>query len=192
MIENCGIDRRRTITLMAAVVAGLTGRLPGAETAEAAKPGKDKNRKSSKGKGSSKDKSSKKKKQSSGKGGSGNDVVKEAQKFKGAKYVWGGASPKGFDCSGFTWYVYDKAAGIDISRTVTDQFKVGKLVKNGSWKAGDLVFFKNTAEKGLSHCGIYISGNTFIHAENEKTGVVISGLDSGYYKDHYAGARRIV
>lgn len=192
MTENCMIDRRRTIALLAVGIAGLTGRLQGSETAEAAKPGKDKNRKSGKDKGSDKDKSSKKKTQSSGNGGSGNDVVKEAQKYKGAKYVWGGASPKGFDCSGFTWYVYDKAIGIDISRSVTEQFKVGKSVKNGSWKAGDIVFFKNTAEKGISHCGIYISGNKFIHAENEKTGVVISILDSGYYKDHYAGARRIL
>ena len=60
------------------------------------------------------------------------------------------------------------------------------------WKPGDIVFFKNTGEKGLSHCGIFIKKNKFIHAENEKTGVVISTLSSGYYKDHYAGARRIV
>ncbi len=191
MTDRWVIDRRRSIALLGAFVVGVGSRIAGIDTADAAKSGKRKSKKSGKDKRAGKDKSSKKKNQSSG-GGSGNDVVKEAQKYKGAKYVWGGASPKGFDCSGFTWYVYDKAAGIDISRTVTDQFKVGKSVKNGSWKAGDLVFFKNTAEKGLSHCGIYISGNKFIHAENEKTGVVISVLDSGYYKDHYAGARRIL
>ena len=122
----------------------------------------------------------------------GNEVVRVAKKYKGARYKAGGASPKGFDCSGFTWYVYKKATGKDITRGVEEQWKHGRSVGRGKWRPGDLVFFENTFERGLSHVGIYISGADFIHAENEKTGVVISTFGDGYYKDHYAGARRIV
>lgn len=81
-------------------------------------------------------------------GGSARDVVRTAQKYKGAKYKWGGASPKGF-----TWYVYNKATGMDITRSVTGQWKHGKSVGRGDWKPGDIVFFKNTFERGLSHNG---------------------------------------
>ena len=123
---------------------------------------------------------------------SGNEVVRVAQKYKGSRYVWGGASPKGFDCSGFTWYVYQKATGMDITRGVEEQWQLGRSVGRGDWEAGDIVFFENTFERGLSHNGIYIGGNEFIHAENEQTGVIISTLDSDYYSDHYAGARRFL
>jgi cell wall-associated NlpC family hydrolase len=124
--------------------------------------------------------------------GNGKDVVKVAKKHKGDRYVWGGESPKGFDCSGFTWYCYRKAAGMDIGRTVTAQWKEGKKVDKNEREPGDIVFFENTFERGLSHNGIYIGGDKFIHAENERTGVVISRLSSDYYSKHYAGARRLV
>jgi cell wall-associated NlpC family hydrolase len=149
-----------------------------------------KKKKSKSGKKDKKKKTSRSK-QNSGKG-SGSDIVKEAQKYKGTRYVSGGQSPKGFDCSGFTWYVYNKVTGMDITRTVKTQAKQGKSVGNGSWQAGDILIFRNTAGKGLTHCGIYMSGNKFIHAENENTGVVISTFDDGYYKDHYSGARRLI
>jgi cell wall-associated NlpC family hydrolase len=119
-------------------------------------------------------------------------VVHVAQKYKGAKYVWGGSSPKGFDCSGFTWYVYKKAAGMDITHGVEERWQLGHSVGRGEWQPGDIVFFENTFERGLSHVGIFSSGDEFIHAENEQTGVVISSLDSGYYSQHYAGARRLL
>jgi cell wall-associated NlpC family hydrolase len=124
--------------------------------------------------------------------GNGRAVVRVAKKYKGARYKSGGASPKGFDCSGFTWYVYKKATGKEITRGVDEQWKHGRSVGRGKWRPGDLVFFENTFERGLSHVGIYISGDDFIHAENEKTGVVISSLDSDYYRKHYAGARRLL
>jgi cell wall-associated NlpC family hydrolase len=123
---------------------------------------------------------------------SGREVVRVAKKYEGARYKSGGASPKGFDCSGFTWYVYKKATGKDISRGVEEQWKHGRSVGRGKWSPGDLVFFENTFERGLSHVGIFFKGNDFIHAENERTGVVISSLDSDYYSKHYAGARRLV
>ena len=146
---------------------------------------------------SKKKKKSKRKKRNDGKSGSstgssGDEVVRVAQKYNGAKYTAGGASPKGFDCSGFTWYVYNEAAGMDITRGVEEQWQLGRSVSHGSWKPGDLVFFENTFERGLSHVGIYIKGSDFIHAENEQNGVVISSLDSEYYSKHYAGARRLL
>lgn len=172
MFDEAVLDRRRAIALAAALALGTGRSLVGWETGDAAK----------------------RKKKGKNKKSSGKKIVKFAQKYKGSRYVWGGTSPKGFDCSGFTWYVFKNAAGVDIGRVVKDQSKRGKKVSRGKWKPGDIVFFKNTikGEKGLTHCGIYIKKNTFIHAENEKTGVVISNLSSGYYKDHYAGARRIV
>jgi cell wall-associated NlpC family hydrolase len=133
-----------------------------------------------------------KRKKKQGSSGSGREVVRVAQKYEGARYTWGGASPKGFDCSGFTWYVYQKATGMDITRGVDGQWGFGRSVGHGDWKPGDLVFFRNTFKRGLSHVGIYVSGNKIIHAENEQTGVVVSSLDSEYYSQHYAGARRLL
>jgi cell wall-associated NlpC family hydrolase len=124
--------------------------------------------------------------------GSGREVVRVARRYKGARYKSGGASPKGFDCSGFTWYVYKKATDKDITRGVEEQWHHGRSVARGKWQPGDLVFFKNTFERGLSHVGIFIRKDKFIHAENEKTGVVISSLESEYYSKHYAGARRLL
>jgi cell wall-associated NlpC family hydrolase len=122
----------------------------------------------------------------------GHRIARKALQYKGDRYVSGGSSPKqGFDCSGLTWYVFNKVAKIDIGRTVTAQWKQGKSVKKGKWKPGDLVFFRDTAENGLSHVGICIGGGKFVHAENEKTGVVVTPLDSDYYVKHYAGARRL-
>ena len=71
------------------------------------------------------------------------------------------------------------------------QWDKGKNVKKSKLKPGDLVFFKNTDGKGLTHVGICLGGGKFIHAENEKTGVVVTPLSSSYYTDHWAGARRI-
>ena len=158
------------------------------ESADAAK----KRKKTEDGKKGKKGKDRQKGKASEVASSSGKDVVRVAQKYKGSKYTWGGASPKGFDCSGFTWYVYHEATGMDITRGVDEQWRLGHSVRHGDWQAGDIVFFKNTFERGLSHCGIYIGGNEFIHAENEQTGVIVSTLDSDYYSDHYAGARRLL
>ncbi|HEU5430284.1 MAG TPA: C40 family peptidase [Thermomicrobiales bacterium] len=122
----------------------------------------------------------------------GRRIARKAMRYKGDRYVSGGSSPKqGFDCSGLTWYVFQKVANRDIGRTVKAQWRQGRNVKKGKWKPGDLVFFKNTAENGLSHVGIFIGGGKFVHAENEKTGVVVTPINSSYYTQHYAGARRL-
>jgi cell wall-associated NlpC family hydrolase len=183
--RNDVLTRRRALGLGGTLGVGLLTALETVPDLSAKKKKKKKN-------SSRKDKKNKSKsKQKSGKG-TGKDIVREAQKYKGTRYVYAGDSPKGFDCSGFTWYVYNKVTGMDITRTVKSQAKQGKSVSNGSWQAGDILIFRNTAGKGLTHCGIYISGDKFIHAENEKTGVVISTFGDGYYKDHYDGARRLV
>ncbi|MFT4036749.1 MAG: NlpC/P60 family protein [Thermomicrobiales bacterium] len=183
------IDRRQLLTLGTGAGLAWLGVAGVSELAEAGK--KKKSKRKGKGKKKNKGKNKKNKKQNAGKG-NGSAIVKEAQKYKGTRYVSGGESPKGFDCSGFTWYVYNKVTGMDITRTVDSQAKQGKSVSNGSWQAGDILIFKNTNGKGLTHCGIFISGDKFIHAENEKTGVVISTFSDGYYKDHYSGARRLL
>lgn len=123
---------------------------------------------------------------------SGPQVVRVAKKYKGATYKWGGASPRGFDCSGFIWYVCKKATGKSITRGVNEQSKHGRSVSRDKWRPGNLVFFENMFERGLSHVGIYIKGDDFNQAENERTGVVISSLSSDYFSKHYAGARRFL
>jgi cell wall-associated NlpC family hydrolase len=182
-----GLLSRRALLLGGALGLGL---LAANETSPLVSAKKNKKKRNKKKSGKKKKKRSSKSKQKGG--GTGKDIVREAKKHKGTRYVYGGSSPKGFDCSGFTWYVYNKVTGMDITRTVKSQSKQGKSVSKGSWKAGDILIFRNTAGKGLTHCGIYISGDKFIHAENEKTGVVISNFGDGYYKDHYAGARRLI
>jgi cell wall-associated NlpC family hydrolase len=157
--------RRDAVSLAILVALGLTTTDAGRQLADAAKKAK----KDKKKKGKKKDRG----KTKEGASSSGREVVRVAQKYKGAKYTWGGASPKGFDCSGFTWYCYNKAAGMDITRGVDEQWQLGRAVGHGEWQPGDLLFFENTFERGLSHVGIYMSGNEFIHAENEQTGVVI-------------------
>jgi cell wall-associated NlpC family hydrolase len=173
--------RRRDAILAIVTALALTATDAGSRLAAAAKKEKSKKRK---------DKGERKKKQDAS--SSGREVVRVAQKYKGARYTWGGDSPRGFDCSGFTWYVYKKAAGMDITHGVEEQWRFGRSVGRGEWKPGDIVFFENTFERGLSHVGIFMNGDKFIHAENEQTGVIISSLESEYYTKHYAGARRLL
>ena len=116
---------------------------------------------------------------------SGSSVVSYAKQFLGCKYVYGGTSQSGFDCSGFTQYVY-KHFGVNLNRTAAAQYSNGKSVT--SLQAGDLVMF---GKSGINHVGIYIGGNTFIHAANKSQGVRTDSMSTGYYKTNYVGARRI-
>ena len=116
---------------------------------------------------------------------SGSAVVSYAQQFLGCKYVYGGTSTNGFDCSGFTQYVY-KHFGINLNRTAAAQYSNGESVTE--LQAGDLVMF---GKSGINHVGIYIGGNTFIHAANPGRGVTTDSLSTGYYRTNYVGAKRI-
>lgn len=123
----------------------------------------------------------------SGAGGSG--IVKNAMAYLGSRYVFGGSSPAGFDCSGFVWYVY-KVSGINISRGLWGQLNGGPRISRENLQPGDLVFFANTYMPGLSHVGIYIGGGRFIHAIDESRGVGISNLSDAYWASRYVGATR--
>lgn len=117
-------------------------------------------------------------------------IVATAKQYIGVPYVWGGSSPSGFDCSGFTRYVFNKH-GVALPRTTDQQYKVGSYVSRSNLKAGDLVFLQNTYREGISHVGIYIGDGKMIHASSSK-GIVISDLSSSYYTKHYYGARRVL
>ena len=123
---------------------------------------------------------------------SAGSVVGFATQFVGAAYVWGGASPDGFDCSGFTQYVY-KQFGINLPHSSAGQYSTqyGTIISNpADLRAGDLVFFINTYKRGISHVGLYIGGGDVVQALSPKQGVGVASLNSGYWAEHYYGAIR--
>ena len=122
-------------------------------------------------------------------GGIGAQVVALAKQYLGVPYVWAGASPSGFDCSGFVSYVY-KSLGYQTNRTAADIYKNGVAVDKSALEPGDAVFFASSSE-AIGHVGIYIGDGQFIHASSGKGCVIISGLDESYYANMYVGARRI-
>ncbi|MBS6365797.1 MAG: C40 family peptidase [Clostridiales bacterium] len=116
-----------------------------------------------------------------------------AQSYLGTRYVYGGASPNGFDCSGFTQYCY-RLIGVSINRTAQQQYSNGVAVSKDALQPGDLVFFYGTyaSTDQITHVGIYLGDGTFIHAANSNSGVIVSSMTSGYYSSHYYGARHIL
>ena len=120
----------------------------------------------------------------------GDAIVAKAKQYLGVPYVWGGSSPSGFDCSGFTQYVM-RTCGYTINRTATRQLENGTAVSRSNLKPGDLVFFERTynVDAPVSHVGIYIGNNQFIHSGN--SGVAIDSLTAEYYASRYVCARRI-
>jgi cell wall-associated NlpC family hydrolase len=114
-------------------------------------------------------------------------LINSALSLQGIPYVFGGTSRSGFDCSGYTQYVF-KRSGISLPRIAADQFKMGSQVSREQLRPGDLLFF-TTYAPGASHVGIYIGGGRFVAACNG--GVSISTLDSNYYASRYLGARRV-
>ena len=116
-------------------------------------------------------------------------AIKLLKEQVGKPYVWGANGPDSFDCSGLVRYVYKNALGKDIPRVSEDQSKVGQAVSRENLQPGDLVFF-DTMDKGkVSHVGMYIGNNEFIHAANSKKWVIKSTL-TGYYDKKFINARR--
>jgi cell wall-associated NlpC family hydrolase len=119
-------------------------------------------------------------------------VIRAAYAFQGTRYVMGGTSRSGFDCSGFTRYILGRSAGVDLPRTAIEQYYTGQPIGRDELRPGDLVFFRNTYKRGISHVGIYVGHGRFVHAANPHRGVTVDSLDEAYYQNHYAGARRVV
>jgi len=110
----------------------------------------------------------------------------------GSKYKYGGTTTSGFDCSGFTGYIFNKM-GIELTRSSRDQATQGKKVAKADLIEGDLVFFDTSGSNngGITHVGIYVGDGNFAHASTSR-GVVIEKLDSSYYKSRFVTARRIL
>ena len=116
----------------------------------------------------------------------GSEVLSYAMQFIGYPYVYGGSSTSGFDCSGFTSYVY-KHFGITLNRTAAGQYSNGVKVSRSNLQAGDLIMFGSP----INHVGIYAGGGRIVHAANPSRGITTDTINSGYYNTHYVGAVRI-
>lgn len=116
-------------------------------------------------------------------------ILRAAYSVLGTPYVFGGTSPYGFDCSGFTKYAFGRA-GIYLPRMADEQFYHGKRVSLKNLRAGDLLFY-TTYEPGASHVGIYLGDGKFIHA-GSSTGVAVASAFTGYWGARYYGACRVL
>jgi cell wall-associated NlpC family hydrolase len=118
------------------------------------------------------------------------DLIREALRNRGTRYVWGGASRGGFDCSGFVCYLFKKMRGAQLPHSASGQSQLGKPVAREALQPGDLLFF-STYKPGISHVGIYIGQDRFIHAANSRQDVRIDTLGGGYYEHRFRWARRV-
>jgi cell wall-associated NlpC family hydrolase len=117
-------------------------------------------------------------------------LVEQAMTYLGTPYRRGGTSRRGLDCSGLVGAVYGQQ-GLDMPRTAVRQFGEGRPVAAGDLRPGDLVFFRDTYKRGISHVGIYVGDGRFIHAAGRRQGVIVSELSRPYYHNRFAGARRL-
>lgn len=124
---------------------------------------------------------------------SNSDIAATAKQYLDTGYVYGGASPRGFDCSGFTMYVYSQH-GYSLPHSATSQWQSGlgtRVYSISELQPGDLVFFNDpsrNAGKACSHAGIYTGDGQFIHSSSSRSGgVIVSSLTSGYYNTYFVG-----
>jgi hypothetical protein len=118
------------------------------------------------------------------------DLISFAKNFLRTNYRYGGTSPTGFDCSGFTKYVFGKF-GFSIPHKAAEQEQMGTPVSKDELLSGDLVFFTGRDATVVNHVGIYIGHDRFIHAASGPGTVCINSLNEKYYQTHYKSARRI-
>lgn len=121
----------------------------------------------------------------------GESIVTYGKKFMGVPYVFGGTTPRGFDCSGFTQYIYKNAAGLSLPRTAEQQYKVGTSVSKSDLQPGDLIFYANTYKAGISHVGVYAGGNMVLNATSSQ-GIALVSMNNSYWGPKYAGAKRVI
>lgn len=120
------------------------------------------------------------------------EICEYALQFYGIRYVYGGMSPSGFDCSGYTLYVM-KEFGYKLPHSARAQYTYGTPIEKSQLLPGDLVFFSNASTSGIGHVGIYVGEGNFIHASSGSAySVTVTPLDKDYYLDHYKGACRII
>jgi cell wall-associated NlpC family hydrolase len=122
---------------------------------------------------------------------SGDQVATLAREYSGSRYVWGGTSPAGFDCTGFVQFVYSQF-GIDLPHNEAGQLASGPRVGADELAPGDVLVFANTYRAGLSHVGIYLGDGQFVHAVDERHGVTVSNLWDGYWSPRLVGASRAI
>ena len=122
-----------------------------------------------------------------------NKILSNAKKHLGGKYVWGGTKPTGFDCSGYVQYLYRKE-GVTLPRTAYAQSKVGSYVTRDKLQKGDLLFFLTNKKRNIpiTHVGLYLGNDKFIHAASRKKGIIISSLSKSKYNRLYIKAKRII
>ena len=120
-------------------------------------------------------------------------MLKNAKNHLGERYVWGGTKPNAFDCSGYMQYLYRKE-GVELPRTAYEQSKVGKEVSRFELKKGDLLFFLTDKSRGIpvTHVGMYLGNDKFIHAASKKKGIIISSFSKSRYSKLFVTARRII
>lgn len=119
------------------------------------------------------------------------EVIKEAKKWLGTKYKYGGHSQKGTDCSGLVMEIYLSVFNIKLPRSSKEQHSFCIEIKKSQLDVGDLVFFATgKSKKTVSHVGLYIGNNEFIHSSSSK-GVIISNLEQSYYKRTYHSSGRV-
>jgi len=122
----------------------------------------------------------------------GQEIVEFAKQYLGARYMWGGTTPAGFDCSGFMVYVL-RNFGISVNRSSRDQVRNGVHVDRSDVQPADLVFFSaSPGGSRITHVGMYIGGGRFIHASTWNTGVRISDFNSAYHRPRFVAARRVI
>ena len=121
----------------------------------------------------------------------GAQVADLAEEYVGSPYRWGGASPAGFDCTGFVMWVYSQF-GVPLPHDEAGQLASGVAVSAEDLQPGDVLVFANTYRRGLSHVGIYLGEGQFVHAVDERHGVTVSALWDSYWAPRLVGAARDV
>ncbi|HFB2598987.1 TPA: C40 family peptidase [Neisseria gonorrhoeae] len=124
--------------------------------------------------------------------GNADELIGSAMGLLGIAYRYGGTSVStGFDCSGFMQHIFKRAMGINLPRTSAEQARMGAPVARSELQPGDMVFFRTLGGSRISHVGLYIGNNRFIHAPRTGKNIEITSLSHKYWSGKYAFARRV-